>query len=277
MPIKKRKVKAPTKPKSKPKSKPKPRVNAKATLIAKAYQAGLKAGLPAYGSIPRTGGNYSVAQGLPPQILPTAASTPLDSNINEKLFGAYNALVWARDPPTKEEFDKLNPDIQESYTEAIGKILGREAQIQFKENMGKPQNPSDISPLFQAPSQKGGFDMPSARSFSNLMSEVVDAETNDDPTTNTYFTGKTFINRPSRLPRQTSDIFDLNQIEKLDNALSNLARQTKADQEDIQVSQTLEAQAYPELSVKVKKTKNPTGKPRGRPKKKTLIIEEEEQ
>ena len=281
MPIKKRKVKAPTKPKSKPKSKPKPRVNAKANLIAKAYQAGLKAGMPAYGSIPRTGGNYSVAQGLPPQVLPTAASTPLDSNINEKLFGAYNALVWARNPPTKEEFDKLNPDIQESYTEAIGKILGREAQVQFKENMGKPQDPSDISPLFQAPSQRGGFDMPSARSFSDLMTEVVDAETNDDPTTNTYFTGKwkSFINIPSRLPKQTSDIFDLNQIEKLDNALSNLARQTKADQEDIQVSQTLETQAYPELSVKVKKTKNPTGtgKPRGRPKKKTLIIEESEQ
>ena len=283
MPIKKRKVKAPTKPKtkpkSKPKSKPKPRVNAKATLIAKAYQAGLKAGMPAYGSIPRTGGNYSVAQGLPQQVFATAASTPLDSNINEKLFTAYNALVWARNPATKEEFDMMTPDVQESYIDAIGNILGREAQVQFKENVGKPQNPSDISPLFQAPSQKGGFDIPSARSFSDLMSEVVDAETNDDPTTNTYFTGSSFINRPSRLPKQTSDIFDLKQIEKLDNALSNLARQTKADQEDIQVSQTLEAQAYPELSVKVKKTKNPTGtgKPRGRPKKKTLIIEEEEQ
>jgi len=275
MPIKKKKVKAPTKPKAKPKAKAKPRVNAKATLIAKAYEAGLKAGMPAYGSIPRTGGNYAVAQGLPPQVLVTAASTPLDSNINEKLFSAYNALVWARNPPTKEEFDTLPRDVQESYTEAIGNILGREAQVQFKENMGKPQNPSDISPLFQAPSQRGGFDLPSARSFSNLMSEVVDAETYDDPTTNTYFTGSSFINRPSRFPQQTSDIFDLNQIEKLDNALSNLARQTKADQEDIQVSQTLETQAYPELSVKVKKTKNPTGKPRGRPKKK-LIIEEEE-
>jgi hypothetical protein len=144
--------------------------------------------------------------------------------------------------------------------------------------MGKPQNPSDINPLFQAPSQKGGFDMPSARSFSNLMSEVVNTEIYDDPTTNTYFTGSSFINRPSRFPQQTSDIFDLNQIEKLDNALSNLARQTKASQEDIQVSQTLETQAYPELSVTQKKTKNPTGKPRGRPKKKQveLIIEEEQ-
>jgi hypothetical protein len=278
MPIKKKKVKAPTKPKSKPKAKAKPRVNAKATLIAKAYEAGLKAGMPSYGSIPRTGGNYAVAQGLPPQVLVTAASTPLGSNINERLYGAYNALVWARNPPSKEEFDKLPSDVQKSYIEAIGNILGREAQVQFKENMGKPQNPSDINPLFQAPSQKGGFDMPSARSFSNLMSEVVNTEIYDDPTTNTYFTGSSFINRPSRFPQQTSDIFDLNQIEKLDNALSNLARQTKASQEDIQVSQTLETQAYPELSVTQKKTKNPTGKPRGRPKKKglSLIIEEEQ-
>jgi len=278
MPIKKRKVKAPTKPKSKAKPKPraKPRVNAKANLIAKAYEAGLKAGIPAYGSIPRTGGNYAVAQYLPSQYLPTAASTPLGSNINEKLFSAYNALVWARNPATKTEFDSMTPDVQESYIEAIGKILGREAQVQFKENVGKPQNPSDISPLFQAPSQRGGFDLPSARTFSNIMSEVVDAETYDNPTTNSYFTGSSFINKPSRFPAQTSDIFDLNQIEKQDNSLSNIARQTNADQEDIQVSQTLETQAYPELSVGiVEGIPPPSGKKKGRPKKK-LTKEEEE-
>lgn len=277
MPIKKRKVKAPTKPKSKAKPKPraKPRVNAKANLIAKAYEAGLKAGMPAYGSIPRTGGNYAVAQGLPPQVFPTAASTPLGSNINEKLFTAYNALVWARNPPTKTEFDSMTPDVQESYIEAIGNILGREAQVQFKENMGKPQNPKDISPLFQAPSQRGGIDLPSARSFSNLMSEVVDTETDDDPTTNNYFTGSSFINIPSRFPKQTSDIFDLNQIQKQDNSLSNLARQTRADQEDIQVSQNLENLAYPELSVEIVSGMPPTSgkKARGRPKKQ-LITEE---
>jgi len=282
MPIKKRKVKAPTKPKAKPKPRAKPRVNAKENLIAKAYEAGLKAGLPAYGSIPRTGGNYAVAQYLPSQYLssqylPTAASTPLGSNINERLFSAYNALVWARNPPNKEEFDRLPSDVQKSYIEAIGNILGREAQVQFKENVGKPQDPSDISPLFQAPSQRGGFDMPSARNFSNLMTEVVNTETYDDPKTNSYFTGSSFINIPQSFPKQTSDIFDLNQIEKQDNSLSNIARQTNADQEDIQVSQTLEAQAYPELSVGiVEGIPPPSGKKKGRPKKKKveLIIEE---
>jgi len=261
MPIKKKKVKAPIKkPKAKPRAKPKPKTTG-ADQIMKAYQAGFKAGIPAYGSIPRTGGNYSVAQGLPQQVFASAGSVPLGSNINEKLFDAYNALVWARQPPSKEEFKSLSSDTQDAYIDAIEKILGKEAAIQFKEEMGRQQNPSDISPLFQAPSQRGGFDLPTARSFSNLMSEVVNTEIYDDPRTNSVFSGSSFINAPSRLPKQTSDIFELNQIEKQDNALSNIARQTKSDQEDIQIRQTLENQVYPETIVaKVRK-------PRGRPKK----------
>lgn len=263
MPIKKKKVKAPVKkPKAKPRAKPKSKSKV-ADEILKAYQAGIKAGIPAYGSIPRTGGNYSIAQGLPQQVFASAGSVPLGSNINEKLLGAYNALVWAREPPSKEEFTNLPADTQDAYVDAIENILGKEASVQFKERMDRPQNPSDISPLFQAPSQRGGFDLPSARKFNDILSEVVDAETYDDPTTNNFFSGSGFINVPSRLPKQTSDIFDLNQIEKQDNALSNLARQTKADQDDIQVSQTLENQAFPEIQGGKK-----IAKPRGRPKKK---------
>jgi hypothetical protein len=262
MPIKKKKVKAPVKkPRAKPRAKPKPKTTG-ADQIAKAYQAGFKAGIPAYGSIPRTGGNYAVAQGLPQQVFASAGSVPLGSNINEKLIDAYNALVWAREPPSKEEFKNLPADTQDAYTDAIENILGKEASVQFKEEMGRQQNPSDISPLFQAPSQRGGFDLLTARSFSNLMSEVVNTEIYDDPTTNSVFSGSSFINVPSRFPAQTSDIFDLNKIEKQDNALSNIARQTKADQEDIQVSQTLENQVYPETIVAK------VSKPRGRPKKK---------
>lgn len=259
MPIKKKKVKAPVKkPKAKPRAKPK----AKADQIAKAYQAGLKAGIPAYGSIPRTGGNYAVSQ-LPQQVFASAGSVPLGSNINEKLLSAYNALVWTRQPPSKEEFKDLPDDTQDAYVDSIENILGKEAAIQFKEEMGRPQNPSDISPLFQAPSQRGGFDLPSARSFNDILSDVVDREIYDDPTTNSVFSGSSFTNAPSRFPKQTSDIFDINQIEKQDNALSNIARQTKADQEDIQVSQVLENQAYPEIQGGKK-----PAKPRGRPKKK---------
>ena len=262
MPIKKKKVKAPVKkPRAKPRAKPKPKSGV-ADEIMKAYQAGLKAGIPAYGSIPRTGGNYSVAQGLPQQVFASAGSVPLGSNINEKLINAYNALVWARERPSKEEFKNLPADTQDAYVDAIENILGKEASVQFKEEMGRKQNPSDISPLFQAPSQRGGFDLPTARSFSNIMSEVIDMETYDDPTTNSIFSGSSFTNAPSRFPAQTSDIFDLNQIEKQDNALSNLARQTKADQEDIQVSQTLENQVFPETMIAK------ASKPRGRPKKK---------
>ena len=260
MPIKKKKVKAPIKKtKAKPRAKPKPKAGV-ADEIMKAYQAGLKAGIPAYGSIPRTGGNYAVAQ-LPQQVFASAGSVPLGSNINDKLIDAYNALVWARQPPSKQEFKNLPADTQDAYIAAIEKILGKEAAIQFKEEMGRQQNPSDISPLFQAPSQRGGFDLPTARSFSNLMSEVVNTEIYDDPRTNSVFSGSSFINAPSRLPKQTSDIFELNQIEKQDNALSNIARQTKSDQEDIQISQTLENQVYPETIVAK------VGKPRGRPKK----------
>jgi len=262
MPIKKKKVKAPVKkPRAKPRAKPKPKSGV-ADEIMKAYQAGLKAGIPAYGSIPRTGGNYSVAQGLPQQVFASAGSVPLGSNINEKLINAYNALVWARERPSKEEFKNLPADTQDAYVDAIENILGKEASVKFKEEMGRKQNPSDISPLFQAPSQRGGFDLPTARSFSNIMSEVVNEEMNDDPTTNSIFSGSSFINVASRFPKQTSDIFDLNQIEKQDNALSNLARQTKADQEDIQVSQTLENQVFPETMIAK------ASKPRGRPKKK---------
>ena len=126
--------------------------------------------------------------------------------------------------------------------------------------MGREQNPSDISPLFQAPSQRGGFDLPSARSFSDVLSSVIDTETYDDPTTNSYFTGSSFINVASRFPKQTSDIFDLNQIEKQDNALSNIARQTKADQEDIQVSQTFGKPIIPRNTrrKKISETKRTT-------------------
>ena len=258
MPIKKKKVKAPVKkPKAKPRAKPKP----KADEILKAYQAGLKAGIPAYGSIPRTGGNYAVAQ-LPQQVFASAGSVPLGSNINDKLLSAYNALVWTRQPPSKEEFKDLPDDIQDAYVDSIENILGKEASIQFKEEMGRKQNPSDINPLFQAPSQRGGFDLPSARSFNDILSDVINTEIYDDPTTNSVFSGSSFTNVPSRLPKQTSDIFDINQMEKQDNALSNIARQTKADQEDIQVSQALENQAYPEIQGGKKATK-----PRGRPKK----------
>ena len=259
MPIKKKKVKAPVKkPKAKPRAKPKP----KADEILKAYQAGLKAGIPAYGSIPRTGGNYAVAQ-LPQQVFASTGSVPLGSNINEKLLSAYNALVWTRQPPSKEEFKDLPDDIQDAYVDSIENILGKEASIQFKEEMGRKQNPSDISPLFQAPSQRGGFDLPSARSFNDILSDVINTEIYDDPTTNSVFSGSSFTNVPSRLPKQTSDIFDINQMEKQDNALSNIARQTKADQEDIEVSQVLENQAYPEMQGGKK-----PAKPRGRPKKK---------
>ena len=96
----------------------------------------------------------------------------------------------------------------------------------------------------------------------NGLSDVINTEIYDDPTTNSVFSGSSFTNVPSRLPKQTSDIFDINQMEKQDNALSNIARQTKADQEDIQVSQALENQAYPEIQGGKKATK-----PRGRPKK----------
>lgn len=271
MPVKKKKAKAPIKkPKSKPRAKaaaPKP--SQVQIQIAKAYEAGFKAGIPAYGSIPRTGGNYSIAQGLPQQVFASSGSVPIGSNINDKLLSAYNALVWAKEPPSKEEYASLSPETQQAYADAIGEVLGQEAKLQFEENMKAKSDPS-ISPLFQAPSQRGGFDLQTSqkinRIVSDVLAEVVDVETSDDPTTNNPFSGSAFISRmkkgPQQLPRQTSGIFELNQIEKQDNALSNLARQSRADAEDIQVSQTLENQAYPEIQGGGKSTK-----PRGRPKK----------
>lgn len=249
MPIKKVKSKMKASIK-KPRAKPKPRAAPKprANEISKAYKAGLLAGMPAYGSIPRTGGNYSVGQLLPPQVFASSASVPIGSNVNEKLIDAYNALVWQKNLPSKEEFENLPINTQQAYIEAVNKMLGKEALIAFKEKMGT-EKAQPFSALFQSPSQKGGLDFPMAKTFSNIMSEVINTEITDDPTTNSVFSGSSFTNRPSRFPQQTSDVFDLNQIEKQDNALSNLSAQTKADAEDIQVSNTLEEQAYYESDL----------------------------
>lgn len=276
MPIKKKKSKAPIK-KTKAKAKPRSKVNPKEDQITKAYKAGLLAGIPAYGSIPRTGGNYTVGQVLPQQIIPqqvfsSQASVPIGSNKNQALIDLYNSLLFSQKLPSKKQFETLTEEDKATLLQQIENLLGREAVVNFKNKMKLEQSPSDINPLFQEIRQKGGFDIPTAKTFSNVISGVINDEINDDPTTNTYFTGSSFINKPSRLPRQTSDIFELNQIEKQDNALSNLARQTQADQEDIEVSQTLENQAYPQGILEVE-TK--TQKPRGRPKKTAgLIIEE---
>lgn len=255
MPVKKKKAKAPIKkPQSKPRAKPRAKVQEDA--IMKAYRSGFLAGIPAYGSIPRTGGNYAIAQGLPQQVFASSGSVPIGSNINDKLLSAYNALVWAKEPPTKEEYASLSPETQEAYTEAIRNVLGQEARLQFEESMkGKP-DPS-ISPLFQEQSQRGAFELQTTQRInkivSDVLSEVVKVETSDDPTTNNPFSGSAFISRIRRggqqLPKQTSGIFQLNQIEKQDNALSNLARQSRADREDIEVSQTLQNQAYPETEA----------------------------
>jgi hypothetical protein len=266
MPVKKKEKKAPIKkPKSKPRAKPKPKVQEDA--IMKAYKAGFLAGIPAFGAVPRTGGNYSITQGLPQQVFASSGSVPIGSNINDKLLSAYNALVWAKEPPSKEEFKTMPMDERRAYEEALGQILGQEALAQFKQNMEQRQ--SEINPLFQAPSQRGGFDLQTEQKIgkviSEVLSDVVNIETSDDPTTDNPFSGSAFISRirkgPQQLPRQTSGIFELNQIEKQDNALSNLARQSRADAEDIQVSQTLENLAYPEVqsgkkAIKPRKKRN---------------------
>lgn len=271
MPVKKKKAKAPIKtPKSKPRAKAAAAKPSQVQLqIAKAYEAGFKAGIPAYGSIPRTGGNYSIAQGLPQQVFASSGSVPIGSNINDKLLSAYNALVWAKEPPSKEEYSSLSPETQQAYAEAIHNVLGQEARLQFEESMKAKTDPS-ISPLFQEQSQRGAFELQTTERINKIvgdvLSEVVKVETSDDPTTNNPFSGSAFISRirkgPQQLPKQTSGIFELNQTEKQDNALSNLARQSRADTEDIQVSQTLENQLYPETPGGKKSLK-----PKGRPKK----------
>jgi len=264
MPIKKvkAKAKAPIKPKTKKaKATPKPRATpkSKANEIMKAYKAGLLAGIPAYGSIPRTGGNYSVAQGLPQQVFASSASVPIGSNINDKLLDAYNALVFANKLPSKQQFQNLNQDSQQIYNEAVKNILGAEALIAFKDKMGT-EKAQPFSSLFQSSSQKGGLEFPMAKSFSDLMSEVVNEETNNDPTTNSVFSGSTFSSKAQMLPKQTTGIFDLNQIEKQDNALSNLSAQSQADAEDIQVSDALENQLYPLEQIVGKKKVRGKGK-----------------
>lgn len=273
MPVKKNKVKAPIK-KPKPKSKPRAKAAAPKSSqiqfqLARAYEAGLKAGIPAYGSIPRTGGNYAIAQGLPQQVFASSGSVPIGSNINDNLLNAYNALVWAKEPPTKEEYASFSPETQQAYAEAIRNVLGQEARLQFEESMKEKSDPS-ISPLFQEQSQRGAFELETTQRInkivSDVLSEVVKVETSDNPTTNNPFSGSAFISRirknPQQLPKQTSGIFQLNQIEKQDNALSNLARQSRADREDIEVSQALENQAYPETQAE------PTAKPKAKERRK---------